>query len=178
MIDPRFFTNAGPFTLGELADRLGGTLSDGAPRDFAVTDLATLDDAAASEITLFADRRYLDAYHRTAAGAVLTNPELATSRPNAGAHLIIVPQPRHALAEVGWLFYPRTAEALGLDDDGRAAALANGATVADTARIGRNSTIGARTIIGAGSVVTRDVPDDVVAAGNPCRVLRTNPPAP
>lgn len=33
-------------------------------------------------------------------------------------------------------------------------------------------TIGARAVIGAGSVVTRDVPPDVVAAGNPCRVLR------
>jgi maltose O-acetyltransferase len=33
-------------------------------------------------------------------------------------------------------------------------------------------TIGARAVIGAGSVVTRDVPGDVVAAGNPCRVLR------
>lgn len=32
--------------------------------------------------------------------------------------------------------------------------------------------IGARTVIGAGSVVTRDVPSDVVAAGNPCRVQR------
>ena len=31
--------------------------------------------------------------------------------------------------------------------------------------------IGARTIVGACSVVTRDVPEDVVAAGNPCRVL-------
>lgn len=33
-------------------------------------------------------------------------------------------------------------------------------------------TIGSRTVIGAGSVVTRDIPDDVVAAGNPCRVIR------
>jgi len=32
--------------------------------------------------------------------------------------------------------------------------------------------IGARAVIGAGSVVTRDVPDDVFAAGNPCRVVR------
>lgn len=32
--------------------------------------------------------------------------------------------------------------------------------------------IGSRTVIGAGSVVTRDLPDDVFAAGNPCRVLR------
>ncbi|MGH9457236.1 MAG: sugar O-acetyltransferase [Thermoanaerobaculia bacterium] len=33
--------------------------------------------------------------------------------------------------------------------------------------------IGARSVIGAGSVVTRDVPEGVFAAGNPCRVIRT-----
>lgn len=33
-------------------------------------------------------------------------------------------------------------------------------------------TIGDRAIIGTGSVVTRDIPADVVAVGNPCRVLR------
>jgi len=33
-------------------------------------------------------------------------------------------------------------------------------------------TIGAGTTVGAGSVVTRDLPPLVVAAGNPCRVLR------
>jgi maltose O-acetyltransferase len=33
-------------------------------------------------------------------------------------------------------------------------------------------TVGSRTVIGAGSVVTRDVPDGVFAAGNPCRVIR------
>ena len=32
--------------------------------------------------------------------------------------------------------------------------------------------IGSRAVIGAGSVVTRDVPDGVFAAGNPCRVIR------
>ena len=33
-------------------------------------------------------------------------------------------------------------------------------------------TIGARSVIGACSVVTKDVPESVFAAGNPCRVLR------
>lgn len=32
--------------------------------------------------------------------------------------------------------------------------------------------IGDNTVIGAGSVVTKDIPDNVVAVGNPCRVLR------
>ena len=33
-------------------------------------------------------------------------------------------------------------------------------------------TIGSNTVIGAGSDVNRDIPDGVVAVGNPCRVLR------
>ncbi len=33
--------------------------------------------------------------------------------------------------------------------------------------------IGDRSVIGAGSVVTRDIPADVFAAGNPCRVIKS-----
>jgi len=33
-------------------------------------------------------------------------------------------------------------------------------------------TIGDNAVIGAGSVVTKDIPGDVIAAGNPCRVIR------
>lgn len=38
-------------------------------------------------------------------------------------------------------------------------------------------TIGDDTVIGAGSVVTRDIPAGVVAAGNPCKVVRKITPA-
>jgi maltose O-acetyltransferase len=33
-------------------------------------------------------------------------------------------------------------------------------------------TIGDRSVIGAGSVVTKDIPADVFAAGNPCKVIK------
>jgi maltose O-acetyltransferase len=36
--------------------------------------------------------------------------------------------------------------------------------------------IGDRTVIGAGSVVTKDIPSDVFAAGNPCKVIRNLKP--
>ena len=51
-------------------------------------------------------------------------------------------------------------------------------------RIGRNCwlgagvvvvpgvTIGDNVVVGAGSVVTRDLPDNVIAVGNPCKILR------
>ena len=34
--------------------------------------------------------------------------------------------------------------------------------------------IGDRTIIGAGSVVTKDIPNDCIAAGNPAKVIKRN----
>jgi maltose O-acetyltransferase len=56
--------------------------------------------------------------------------------------------------------------------------LASPITVGDNVWIGGSSiicpgvTIGENTTIGAGSVVTKDIPSNAVAAGNPCRVLR------
>ena len=41
-----------------------------------------------------------------------------------------------------------------------------GVIIVPGVRIGKNS------VIGGGSVVTKDIPDNVVAVGNPCRVLR------
>ena len=51
-------------------------------------------------------------------------------------------------------------------------------TIRDNVWIGENVTIcpgvtiGENSVIGAGSVVTKDIPANVVAVGNPCRVLR------
>ena len=33
-------------------------------------------------------------------------------------------------------------------------------------------TIGDNVVVGAGSVVTKDLPDNVIAVGNPCKILR------
>ena len=51
-------------------------------------------------------------------------------------------------------------------------------TIGDNVWIGGNVcimpgvTIGSNVVIGAGSVVTKDIQDNVIAAGNPCRVIR------
>ena len=51
-------------------------------------------------------------------------------------------------------------------------------TIGDNVWIGGNAiimpgvTIGDNVVIGAGSVVTKNLPDNVIAAGNPCRIIR------
>lgn len=51
-------------------------------------------------------------------------------------------------------------------------------TIGDNVWIGGNTVIlpgvhiGSNSVIGAGSVVTKDIPDWVIAAGNPCKVIR------
>jgi acetyltransferase-like isoleucine patch superfamily enzyme len=47
-----------------------------------------------------------------------------------------------------------------------------GASIGSGATLLCGITIGERAIIGAGSVVTKDVPDDAIVAGNPARVMR------
>lgn len=59
----------------------------------------------------------------------------------------------------GWEY----AKPISIDDG---AWLGGGAIVLPGVRIGEN------TVVGAGSVVTRDIPANVLAVGNPCRVIR------
>jgi acetyltransferase-like isoleucine patch superfamily enzyme len=50
-----------------------------------------------------------------------------------------------------------------------------GASIGSGSTILARVTIGENAIVGAGSVVTKDVPDNTVVAGNPARVLRSVP---
>ena len=53
-----------------------------------------------------------------------------------------------------------------------------GVTIGDNVWVGGNSVInpgvhiGNNVVIGSGSVVTKDIPDNAIAVGNPCRVIR------
>ena len=49
----------------------------------------------------------------------------------------------------------------------------NGASIGSNCTILSNVTIGENAIVGAGSVVTKDVPPNIIVAGNPARIFRT-----
>jgi acetyltransferase-like isoleucine patch superfamily enzyme len=73
--------------------------------------------------------------------------------------------------------YPRAATPTGelqteKDWKVEATLVRKGASIGSGATILSNVVIGENAIVGAGSVVTRDVPDNAIVAGNPARVLR------
>ena len=68
--------------------------------------------------------------------------------------------------------HPMSAELRRQQEYGKPVTIGSDVWVGGAAIILPGVTIGSRAVIGAGSVVTRDVPEDAFAAGNPCRVIR------
>ena len=68
--------------------------------------------------------------------------------------------------------HPLNAEQRRREEYGKAIEIGSDVWVGGGALILAGVRIGSRSVIGAGSVVTRDIPEDVFAAGNPCRVIR------
>lgn len=68
--------------------------------------------------------------------------------------------------------HPLNAELRRRQEFGKSVEIGSDVWVGGGALILPGVRIGDRTVIGAGSVVTRSVPEGVLAAGNPCRVIR------
>ena len=167
MADPRFFTRAGPFALGELALKLGADLSDASSADLLIDDVASIDDAGPSEITYLSHRRYADHLKESRAGACLTTAKLAPWVP-AGVVVLCVPDARLSYVRLAHMFYPAQGveplvpPSAVIDPSaqiGVRASFGPGAVIGAHVQIGHDVSIGANTVIGRG-----------VAIGNFCDI--------
>jgi maltose O-acetyltransferase len=68
--------------------------------------------------------------------------------------------------------HPMNAELRRSQESGRPITIGSDVWVGGGAILCQGVRIGSRSVIGAGSVVTRDIPESVFAAGNPCRIIR------
>ena len=85
-----------------------------------------------------------------------------------GAHSLL--GPRIGIYAVNHALDPL--ERLQGDCMGKPITIGNNVWIGGDTKILAGVTIGDNTVIGAGSVVTKDIPANVVAVGNPCRVIR------
>lgn len=139
MTDARFFKNAGPFTLNELAEACGARLHDPASAGKKIKDVAALNKAGADEISFLDNVKYTESFRNTAAGACIAREKYAAEAPPSCA-LLISENPYYAYALVAAKFYPESAK------DG----ISKSAYVDKTAKIGKNCRIGEFAYIGAG----------------------------
>jgi UDP-3-O-[3-hydroxymyristoyl] glucosamine N-acyltransferase len=142
MADPRFFSNSGPFRLGELADLTGASLHRPADEDRLVEDIAPLDLATPSDLSFLDNRAYLQAFRDTRAGACFVAPGDVEAAPS-GTALLVSKQPYHAYARAAQAFYPVRENA--------GTGISKHAIIDPTAQLGDDVAIGPGTVIGAGA---------------------------
>lgn len=141
MADPRFFKNAGPVSLAELAQLTGAVLRDPAQDCRTVADVAPLDTAGPDQISFIDNVKYRDQFAGTRAGACFAAPAMLDYAP-AGTLVLVTDRPYKAYALTAQRFYP--------DIPGKKTHVAAGAHVDTTATVGPGVHIDAGAVIGPG----------------------------
>lgn len=85
---------------------------------------------------------------------------------------VCIATPVHPLLPVERNLYAREDGVMTDREYAKPITIKSGCWIASNVVICGGVTIGEGCVIGAGSVVTRDIPDGVFAAGNPCKVIR------
>ena len=151
-------------TLAELAEIVDGRLVGDA--NLVVTGLASLDDAAESDLSFIADNRYADQLRTSGAGAILLDLEREPDRP-----AIRVPDPYFAFLTLLDRFHPRRHPEWGVHSR---AHIAPDAVLGEDVRIGpcavveSGARIGRRAVIYPGTYVGEEcrIGDDSVLYSN------------
>jgi len=167
MADPRFFDRAGPFTLEELSALSGARLLD--PPDGArlFHDVGPLETAGPDDVSFLENRKYLQTFVRSQAGAVFVDEQVAERAP-PGMALIVSAEPYKAYALAAQAFYParpivpQRAPSAVIDP---AASVPEDCDVGPNAVIQRGVTLGRRCLVGANTVIAAGV-----EIGDDCRI--------
>src|SRR6201987_553637 len=167
MADPRFFKRAGPFTLDALCLLSGATLLDREQGGRLYRDVAPLQIAGPEDVSFLENRRYIDAFVRSGAGAVFFDESLIERAPPRRA-LLVSKEPYKAYALVARAFYPGieviASKAPSAIIDPKAEVpddceIGPNVVIERDARVGRRCSFGANTVIAAG-----------VEMGDDCRI--------
>lgn len=154
-------------TLGQLAELSGATLSDESAAARQVVDVAPLSDATAEHLSFLDNKKYVEHFKKTKAGACFIRPDMAEHAP-AGLICLVTKNPYRAYALAAQAFYPQPKTA---------AFVAPSAVVDASAKIGADCFIGHGAVIGANVEIgarcridARAVIENGVKIGDDCAV--------
>lgn len=149
MADPRFFSVAGPFRLGQIAEITGAHLIDSSRAENLMTDVAPLQEADENKISFLDNKKYVSYFRETKAGACFVREEVVSFAP-AGTVCLVHKNPYKAYALAAQAFYPE---------------LPAVEYRAPSAVIDPSAVLGQQVYIGAGAVIGKGV-----RIGNRCQI--------
>jgi len=145
-----------PHSLADIGARLGAELIGA---DAQISGVAALQDAGPSDITLCFDRRRIPDLQQTRAAGVILPRGASILQEAAPCAVLLVDEPRLALARVLEIFHP------GPEGSGN---ISDGARVEAGASVGRGTMVATGAVIESGAVIGADCrigPNAVVASG-------------
>ncbi len=140
MVDQKFHYHSGAKTLGQLAEIASADI-DAAHADFAVEDVAPLDQAGPSDISFLDNVKYKDQFKNTKAGACIIAPSMKEFAPK-GCKLLLSKTPYKSYALIAQAFYPDAYPA---------------SNIADSATIHPSAVVAEGCLIEAGAVILEGV---------------------
>ena len=173
------------FTAKQLAQVLKGTV-DG-DENAVITKFAKIEHGKPGTLSFFANPKYEQYVYTSEASIILVDKTFEPKEP-VKATLVRVDNAytavtellkfvkdkskkakRHRSLRATWHCSTKFGKRVWL---GAFSSVGRRTVIGDNTVIHENVTIGSGTVIGAGSVVINDIPEGVLAAGNPCRVIR------
>jgi UDP-3-O-[3-hydroxymyristoyl] glucosamine N-acyltransferase len=140
MSDPRFFKAPKPQSIAALAALSGAEIKNCAdPDGLLLTDVAPLQTAQQNQLSFFDNKKYLDVFKTSQAGACFVSPDEADKAP-ASMVLLVSKNPYKAYALAAQQFYP--------EPSWNKAHWADNAFIHPTAKIGSNCIIDHNVYIG------------------------------
>jgi len=167
MADPRFFDRAGPFTLEALAALSGARVLDPQGGARLYRDVGPLETAGPEDVSFLENRKYLETFIRSQAGAAFVDERVAGRAP-PGMALLVSNEPYRAYALAARAFYParliipRRAPSAVID---RTASVPEDCDIGPNAVIERGARLGRRCQVGANTVIAAGV-----EVGDDCRI--------
>ena len=167
MADPRFFDRAGPYTLEALAALSGARVLDSQGGARLYRDVGPRETAGPEDVSFLENRKYLETFIRSRAGAAFVDEHVAGRAP-PGMALLVSNEPYRAYALAARAFYParlivpRRAPSAVIDPT---ASVPEDCDVGPNAVIERGARLGRRCQVGANTVIAAEV-----EVGDDCRI--------
>ncbi|MDP4709034.1 MAG: UDP-3-O-(3-hydroxymyristoyl)glucosamine N-acyltransferase [Rickettsiaceae bacterium] len=136
MSNRNFYINSGPYKLSEIAQNIGCEFTHSTAGDISISAIKSLSEAGVSDISFFSNKKYMDEFKKSQAGACLVPLDFTEE---SDIVLLKTANPYHAYAKMLDMFYSPGKLCINK--------IMPSAYVSRSAKIGKNCYIGHNVVI-------------------------------